>query len=125
MADRRWRFKFEWAERFGHPTFMYIVVGRDGGLHLSITDYGEEHGKKYGDRYSGGLEMHSRTATDDRPPDHTDCWVTGGLCWHDGTSLYVSETVIPLWLAGDPFDMSFWRNWMVGEADSRFNRDAE
>lgn len=51
-------------------------------------------------KWHGGLEVHYASppgymAGDD--PSHTNCEVTGGRCWHDGTSLYASETLIPMW----------------------------
>jgi hypothetical protein len=36
-----------------------------------------------------GIERHA--ATGQGTPSHTDCQVTGGNCWHDGTSLYAEE----------------------------------
>jgi hypothetical protein len=32
----------------------------------------------------------------DRAPSHKDCWLIGGQCWHDGTSLYAEEHVWPV-----------------------------
>lgn len=47
-----------------------------------------------------GTEAVSRTPARDyeegKPADHNDCWLIGGPCWHDGTSLYASEFMIPL-----------------------------
>ncbi len=48
---------------------------------------------------SGGVEYHCRTAPDymrDKTASHTHCFVLGGPCWHDGTSLWASEHWIPL-----------------------------
>lgn len=42
-----------------------------------------------------GLELHSIYPKGDDAPDHIDCPLTGGRCWHDGTSLYASETLWP------------------------------
>jgi hypothetical protein len=72
-------------------------------MHLHIDDMGEDHGLKYGDRYSGGIEIHYRV-----PPDYmrdqapmAKCWLLGGPCWHDGSSLQATEHWIPMWLV-DP-----------------------
>jgi threonine dehydratase len=43
---------------------------------------------------SAGLEFHHLTG--DGAPDHVHCPLTGGRCWHDGTSLYASETLWPM-----------------------------
>lgn len=41
-----------------------------------------------------GLEIHHRNAPEhalDSEPDFDDCWLIGGNCWHDGSSLMASE----------------------------------
>lgn len=49
--------------------------------------------------YGGGVETHSavpfKYSSDKETPDHSDCRLIG-RCWHDGTSLYAREYVIPL-----------------------------
>ena len=50
-------------------------------------------------RYLAGLEMHyfERPAyMRERAPDFTDCTISGGDCWCDGTSTYASETLLPM-----------------------------
>ena len=57
-------------------------------------------------------------------PHHIDCPVTGGRCWHDGTSLYASETLWPTfeqWLReGD--HAAIFRTLEL-EYDSRFHTE--
>lgn len=82
---------YQWSKPFGSERHYWRIVTRGGGVtfHVSINE-------KYGD--TAGLEFHHseppRHMHND-PPSHTDCEVTGGRCWHDGTSLYASETLWP------------------------------
>jgi len=71
----------------------WAVVGDLGGVHFwyQVSTF---DGEKY-----GGVEWHWRKPTEDyhaENPDHNDCWIIGGPCWHDGTSLYAEEVYIPL-----------------------------
>lgn len=78
--------KYTWSNPFGSVHHRWELVCAEGGVHFHVTmvkDYGP----------SCGLEFHSLTG--DGAPDHVNCPVTGGRCWHDGTSLYAQETVWP------------------------------
>jgi len=96
--------KYEYRRLWGNPYHLYSCVGAIGAVHLHITDHGDEHAEKYGERYSGGIEGHWRYAIANRPPDHALCPFLNAPCWHDGSSLQATETWIPLWRAcqGDP-----------------------
>lgn len=62
---------------------MWEVESEFGGGHLHIRYKG------VGEFY-GGIEIHYRSPPDymkGSAPHHHDCFVTGGLCWHDGSSL--------------------------------------
>ena len=52
---------------------------------------------KYGEP-SCGLEFHHSfdPTKGQEAAHHVNCPVTGGQCWHDGTSLYASEHLWPL-----------------------------
>jgi hypothetical protein len=47
----------------------------------------------------GGIEEHRRIPPSYRKdgPDHEQCHLLTGPCWHDGSSLYASEVLIPLY----------------------------
>ena len=101
-TDRKPRLEYEhrFSFRFGNPHYIYSLVGAEGAVHFHVTDYGEEFRKRHGDRYSGGLETHYRSPPDymrGDAPSQQRCWLLGCPCWHDGTSLYASETLIPRW----------------------------
>lgn len=103
MSDhRKYRVEYKLTRRFGAWQHSYLVVGRWGAVHLHIDDHGEEKRESMGQRYFGGLEVHYRQPPDymaDQPPSHERCWAFdhGSPCWHDGTSLYVEEVLLPLW----------------------------
>jgi hypothetical protein len=47
---------------------------------------------------SCGLEYHSDfdPSGGQEAAYHKNCWLTGGKCWHDGTSLYAFEHLWPI-----------------------------
>lgn len=98
----KFRCKYEYSNQFESPNHVWTCIGALGAIHFHVTDMGEKHGEQYGNRYSGGLETHYRSPPDymkDHAPSHDKCWLLQCPCWHDGTSLYASETLIPMWLA--------------------------
>lgn len=115
----RYRNEYRYAPRFGYPEHIWTCIGAKGAMHFHVTDMGENH--KHGDRYSGGLEQHSRQPFGtDEAPSHEKCWLLGGPCWHDGTSLYAHETLIPMWLAA-PNDHERVFRMLEHEYENRFN----
>ena len=86
--------KYVWTHPFsGSTRHWWELVTVWGGIHfhVSIQDDG-----KYDP--SAGLEFHHVRPiySEGDAPDHVNCPLTGGRCWHDGTSLYASETLWPL-----------------------------
>lgn len=87
--------------KYGHRKYTYVpgggergthtwqCVGAAGGVHFSATFY------KDGEEPACGLELHSRKPQGNDAPSQTNCWLIGGPCWHDGTSLYARETLWP------------------------------
>ncbi len=75
---------------FGYMCHDWRLVGPNGGInfHISISDAETSFGP------TAGLEFHDLSG--EGAPDHVDCPLTGGRCWHDGTSLYATESVWPL-----------------------------
>lgn len=95
----RYHTEYRYSIEFGNPRHNWIVVGARMGVQLHITDLTKrEATADIG--YSAGLEFHYRTPPEhmrDDAPSHKDCWVIGGPCWHDGTSLYAAEHWVPRW----------------------------
>lgn len=97
-----YRSKYEYEYRFGHPEHTWSVVCAEGGIHLHISDYGKDN--KYGERFQGGIEIHYRKPPGymrHDAPSHDNCWLIGGPCWHDGSSLQASERWIPIWVGSE------------------------
>lgn len=78
--------KYTWSKPFLSVRHCWEFVGPAGAVHFtaSLTE-------NYGT--TAGLEFHHLSG--EGAPDHLDCHLTGGRCWHDGTSLYASESVWP------------------------------
>lgn len=120
----KFRVKYEYSNPFGSPHHVWTVIGRHGAMHFHVTDMGEAWAQKHGrdQQYSGGLEIHHRAPPDymrDDAPSQDKCWLIGGPCWHDGTSLYASETIIPFWLCA-PNDHERMFRFLEGEYARRF-----
>ena len=94
------RYELEFCPIFG-TQHKWIVTGATMALHLWIRESPHAGKDDYeGEIYYGGVEEHRRTAPDGMSaPDHTDCPILHGSCWHDGTSLWASEKWIPQWQA--------------------------
>jgi len=78
----------------------WIVVGPLGAIdfHCTNIDALTRMGLPRRERV-GGVEFHRptpETYQDQVKPDHESCWILGGRCWHDGTSLWASEYWVPL-----------------------------
>ena len=82
------RHKYTWSKPFMAITHNWEFIGETGGLNFWI--YEDEDGR----RKSGGIEIHRTNGQG--APDHTDCPLVGGRCWHDGSSLWASEIGIPV-----------------------------
>lgn len=86
--------EYTWSKLFGHLTHRWELVGPSGALEFHVTMLDEKRGGA-----SAGLEVHHR-----EPPEHMRgeapsqlaCKLTGGWCWHDGSSLYATESLWPL-----------------------------
>ena len=76
----------------------FIVKDERGAIHFHFridqTPLFPEDG-----RFScAGVETHYASAPDymdGEAPSHENCWILGGPCWHDGTSLWASEHWLP------------------------------
>ena len=110
--------KYVYTFPFGSHSHRWEVIGPDGAMHFHVSVRTEEpHPFE-----SAGLETHSRTPLyEPSAPDHIDCPLTGGPCWHDGTSLYATETLWPrikVYLAGGAHSKVF--RILEREYDERF-----
>lgn len=84
--------KYTWENPFSSVRHDWRFVGPLGGLnfHVSITEgYDDSCGVEY--HHTDACRSYTNEA-----PHHVNCPLTGGRCWHDGTSLYASEHVWPV-----------------------------
>ncbi len=83
--------KYEYLRPFGSPKHWWQLVGPKAAIHFHVSLYDKLSP-------SAGLEIHyfspPKYMSEDAP-SHLDCKLTGGRCWHDGTSLYASEHLWP------------------------------
>ena len=93
--DRRARHhKYVWSRPYdGCTNHWWELVTAWGGVHFHASVQDEN---KYDP--SVGLEFHHVRPLyrEGDAPDHVDCPLTGGRCWHDGTSLYAREALWPI-----------------------------
>src|ERR1700689_2601945 len=87
--------KYTWSKPFGSVRHQWEFVGRHGAMHFhaSIPE------KQNSWVVSAGLEIHYMRPPahmNEDPPSQTECWILHCPCWHEGTSLYASETLWPM-----------------------------
>ena len=119
----RFRNEYRYAPRFDNPEHIWTCTGSLGAMHFHATDLGEEYEGKHGIRFSAGLEIHSRAPLSDTAPNEK-CWLIGGPCWHDGTSLYAQERVVPYWRQ-EPDNHERMFRFLEREYENRFVSDRE
>jgi hypothetical protein len=86
--------KYTWTHPFTGTRHIWELVGPQGAIHFHVSIQDD---KSY--EPSAGLEFHHVDGHPDykgEAPHHLNCPLTGGRCWHDGTSLYASEHLWPL-----------------------------
>lgn len=96
------------------------IRGPRGGVHFHVSIMDDP---KYNMSETCGLEFHHAfdPTGGQQAPHHIDCPVTGGQCWHDGTSLYAEESLWPLikhWLSDGQHEQVF--RLLEGEYDRHF-----
>jgi hypothetical protein len=80
---------YKWEKSFGHVRHHWELRSKHGGVHFHVSEV-------EGYSTTAGLEFHSIYPRGDDAPSHVNCPITGGRCWHDGTSLYATETLWPM-----------------------------
>jgi hypothetical protein len=79
---------------WGSKSHSWEIVGPKGAVSFHVNFYDD----KDDTQPTCGLEFHHVEAGEEfagQSPHHLNCPLTGGRCWHDGTSLYASESVWP------------------------------
>ena len=112
--------KFTLTPSHWATNLRWELRGPDGGVHFHVSI---PRNPEYS--VSAGLEIHRCAPAEYQvgsAPHHIDCPVTGGRCWHDGTSLYAIETLWPrfeFYYRGSDHDAAF--RDLEHEYNSRFD----
>lgn len=88
---KEYKMNFPYGDK---PHHTWSIIGAHGAKHLHISSYGKDDNVNF----SGGLETHWRNPPEymaEDAPSQDKCWLLGQPCWHDGTSSYVSDKIIP------------------------------
>jgi hypothetical protein len=110
--------------------FVWAVVGPLGGVHVwaqRLSSTALEVAPRLWDYpFYGGIEVHRRTRGEyDGPtPTQAECWLLGGPCWHDGSSLYFSDHMSPV-LYGLGLESSGATSYALSEARSWYRSHLE
>jgi hypothetical protein len=86
--------KYTWTHPFGGARHHWELVGPSGAIHFHVNIMDDQQYQP-----TAGLEFHhpaGHPTYAGQAPHHLKCWLTGGACWHDGTSLYAREHVWPM-----------------------------
>lgn len=79
---------YKWSKPFNSVNHHWELRTVHGGIHFHVS--------VFQGNATAELEFHSVYPLKDRAPDHINCPVTGGRCWHDGTSMYAMDHLWPL-----------------------------
>lgn len=107
---------YTWSKPFGSARHHWSLRGPRGGISFSASG-------RDGDE-TCGLEFHHAIGFQHDPhvaASHINCPITGGACWHDGTSLYATENLWPMfktYVARGEHDKIF--RFLEREYDDRF-----
>jgi hypothetical protein len=87
--------KYTYTKPFDWSRHNWELVGPYGGIsfHVQVPPENKEYSP------TAGLEFHYSSPPEymkDQAPSHKRCPVLDGPCWHDGTSLYATETLWPI-----------------------------
>jgi len=121
---KRYRYKYVMEPRFEHLEHQYQLIGQGGGVHLHITEYSKDFAKEYKKKYTGGIECHFRNPPEymeNTPPTYDDCFLLKAPCWHDGSSLFVEEQIIPYF---ETMSIVTVFSQVVSYADSNFSKNS-
>ncbi len=69
---------------------VLVVEGPRGGVHIHIHNHADDPNDLY-----GGIELHSPVPLYEGQEPIPNCWLLGGNCHCDGSSLYCHERLIP------------------------------
>ncbi len=112
--------KYTYSKPFSAVQHRWEIVGGKAAIHFNVSLYENDA--------ACGLEFHYFEPPEymkDEAPSFVNCTIAGGRCWHDGTSLYASETlwpIIKIYLKDGNHDEIF--KVLQSEYESKFNYEA-
>jgi len=107
-------------EPCGFTAHYWILVGPKGGVHIHI------HERMIEEDYFGGVEIHNKTPIYAGQKPMPNCWVIGGDCYCDGSSLYARENLIP-WFLSVPEDSypELFRDELMSWYENKFGQEEQ
>lgn len=96
-AVATFQYRFSLMNRDGMPRERHdwCLIGEAGAINI----WAEPGSLRGWDRWLGGVECHWASPPDyyeGQAPHHENCWLIEKPCWHDGSSLYFSERIVPM-----------------------------
>lgn len=82
--------KYTYQKPFRWESHRWELVGPNGAIHFHAS-FDSEKGSVDA---SCGLEYHHKSG--EGAPDHINCPLIGGNCWHNGISSYASDYLWPI-----------------------------
>lgn len=89
---------YRYQKPFRWDMHYWQTIGPVGAVHFSVQvpkDDKDSFGASCGLEFHHSILCREQFGFSGEAPHHLNCELTGGPCWHDGTSLYASETVWP------------------------------
>lgn len=83
--------KYEQCWQRGRIEHTWSIRGEAGGIHINARI--SPAFSTYPAEWMGGIEMHKPSTAESA--HHQHCWLLGGPCEHDGSSLQFSEGIAP------------------------------
>lgn len=91
--------KYTCIMQFGTLNHSWSLRGPAGGVHFHYQEWIDpERSAQFGGP-TAGLEIHRLQPAEyqqDQAASHAPCWLLGAPCWHDGTSAYATDTLLPI-----------------------------
>lgn len=116
--------KMIWQYQITHNGYLnhtWVLKGEKGAVHIHAFLVKEITGDNSWD-WLGGIEMHKPVP--DEEANHKHCYILGGPCYHDGSSLQFSEQVaprLPHSKSENPHDMEYAHQMVYNILMDRYN----
>lgn len=108
------------GEQFYPDYTCYWVKNSLGGVHIWYKEQPVDF--QHWGRFYGGIEIHSPVQLYDFAPEptHSECWLLGCPCYHDGSSFYFTERIAPLIDSDGKLPLALARSILTDWHQSKF-----